>query len=82
MTMNVVINSSSLFVLILQFKMKEMGLKNDIVPLQKPRSINGNSPRISLQYIILVFTTDAAGQISKTEVTALGADIGGFELIL
>ena len=59
-----------------------MGLKNDIVPLQKPRSINGNSPRISLQYIILVFTTDAAGQISKTEVTALGADIGGFELIL
>lgn len=35
-----------------------------------------------LEYKIDVFTSDSAGRIARTESIVLGADIGGFDMIL
>ena len=82
LTMNAVIDSDSPFVLILQLTVKEIGLKNGVVPLRKLRSIDENLLQIYLQYTIFVFITDSASSINRSEVIDLRADIGSFDLIL
>ncbi len=76
------IDSGSSFNLILQFQLKQLQLQNGVAPSHKPQGIDGNLLRTYLEYTVDVFTLDSTGQIAKTNCTVLGADIGGFNIIL
>ncbi len=82
LTFNAAIDSGSSFNFMSQLKVKELQLTNGVSPTQKPRGIDGNSIRVYLEYKIDVFTSDSAGRIARTESVFLGADIGGFNMIL
>lgn len=63
-------------------KVKEMQLTGGSQPDQKPRGIDGNPLRTYLEHKLEVFTTDSAGRIVCSTVIFLGADVGGFDIIL
>ena len=76
------IDSGSPFNLISQLQAKQLQLQNGVAPIRKPRGIDGKPLQTYLEYTLDVFTSDSAGRIAKTSCTALGADIGGFDMIL
>lgn len=80
--LSAVIDSGSPFNLISQLQVKQLQLQNGVVPCRKPRGIDGKPLQTYLEYIVDVFTSDSAGRIVKTDCTVLGADIGGFDMIL
>ncbi len=65
-----------------QMKVKEMQLLGGCQPHHKPRGIDGTSLHIYFEHELEVFTTDCTGQIVCSTSTFLGADIGGFDIIL
>ena len=70
------------FNLISQMKVKEMQLLGGLKPKQKPRGIDGNPLHIYLEHKLETVTTDSAGRIVGSTGVFLGADIGGFDVIL
>lgn len=81
-TLKAVIDSGSPFNLISQMKVKEMQLPRGSQPHQKPRGIDGNPLHTYFEHELEVFTTDSAGRIVCSIGVFLGADIGGFDIIL
>lgn len=81
-TLKAIIDSGSPFNLIFQMKVKEMQLTGGNQPNQKPRGIDGNPLRTYFEHKLEVFTTDLAKQIVCNIVVFLGADIGGFDIML
>ena len=63
-------------------KVKEMQLAGGDQPKQAPRGIDSNPLRTYLEHDLKVFTTDSAGRIVCNNGMFLGADIGGFDIIL
>ena len=51
-------------------------------PKQKPRGIDGNPLHTYLEHKLETVTTDSAGRIVGSTGVFLGADIGGFDVIL
>ena len=80
--LSAVIDSGSPFNLISQLQVKQLQLQNGVTPSRKPRGIDGNPLRTYLEYTVDVFTSDSTEGIVKTNCTVLGADIGGFDMIL
>ena len=81
-TLKAIIDSGSPFNLISQMKVKEMQLTGGNQPNQKPRGIDGNPLHTYSEHKLEVFTTNSAGRIVCSTVIFLGADIGGFDIIL
>ncbi len=80
--LSAVIDSGSPFNLISQLQVKQLHLQNGVTPSRKPRGIDGKPLQTYLEYTVDVFTSDSAGRIAKTNCIVLGADIGGFDMIL
>lgn len=80
--LSAVIDSDLPFNLISQLQVKELNLQNGVSPSRKPRGIDGKPLQIYLEYTVDIFTSDSAKKIAKTNFTVLGADIGGFDMIL
>ena len=63
-------------------KVKEMNFPGGCQPHQKLRGIDGNLLHTYFEHELEVFTTDSEGQIVCSIGIFLGADIGGFDIIL
>ncbi len=65
-----------------QIKVKEMRLSDVGKPIRKPRTINGHSFQIYLEYDVFLLTTDSNCEIFQDDIQVLAADVGRFYLIL
>ncbi len=63
-------------------KVKDMSLADGVKQNLKPRTIDGHSLQIYLEYVVFILTTDSNDKISEDDIQALIVDISGFDLIL
>lgn len=77
-----VIDSGSLFNIILQMKFKEIGLADGLKLNRKPKTNDGHSLQICLEYAVFLSMIDFDDRISQDNIPISAPDIGGFDFIL